>query len=62
MEKFLKDHPEIDREVVMANEKSMVGFLKLFRAKYISAEKYLLKLGLEDASVKKLKAKLTDAE
>lgn len=62
LEKFLKDHPEIDREVVMANEKSMVGFLKMFRAKYISAEKYLLKLGLEDASVKKLKAKLTDAE
>ena len=61
LEIFLKDHPEIDREVVMSNEKSMIGFLRLFRDKYKSAEEYLRNLGLEDDAVKKIRDKLVSA-
>jgi len=58
IEKLLAEHPEIKREVVIANEKTMISFLRLFRDKYISAKQYLHDLGLDDAAVMRIKDKL----
>lgn len=60
LQAFLEQHPEIDREIVLANEKSMTGFLEIFRAKHNSVEQYLSGLGLTDTEVKKLKDKLVN--
>lgn len=58
LEAFLKDHPEIDREIVLANEKSMRIFLELLREKHNSAEQYLLNIGVTSDEIEKLKNKL----
>lgn len=58
LQTFLKKHPEIDKEIVLANEKSMTGFLEMFRAQYNSVEQYLLDLGLTEMEITKLKDKL----
>ena len=58
LEAFLNEHPEIDREIVLANEKSMIKFLKMMRDKYVTMERYLMEIGLDEADIKKLKRKL----
>ena len=60
LEAFLKEHPEIDREIVLANEKSMISFLKMMRAKYDSLEQYLMNIGIEEMDIKQLKNKLVE--
>lgn len=59
LEAFLKEHSEIDREIVLANEKSMQRFLELFMNRYRSAEQYLLKLGLDMEHIQALRKMLT---
>lgn len=58
LEAFLKEHPEIDREIVLANEKSMLMFLELFRERYCSANQYLLEIGLTSGEIQKIIEKL----
>ena len=59
LEAFLKEHPEIDREIVLANEKSMYSFLDMMRKRHGSAERYLAELGIAEADIQRLKDKLT---
>lgn len=59
LEAFLKEHPEINREIVLANEKSMQRFLELFMNRYRSAEQYLLKLELDMEHIQALRKMLT---
>ena len=58
LEAFLDAHPEIDRDTVLANEKSMYAFLEMLRSKYGTVEQYLSDLGLTEAEIKMLRAKL----
>lgn len=58
LEAFLKEHPEIDREVVLANEKSMRGFLDMLRKKHSTIEQYLLDIGVTSEEISGLKNKL----
>ncbi len=58
LEAFLAAHPEIDREVVLANEKTMDRFLQMLREKHGSIEEYLLDMGLTEDEIQKLKNKL----
>ena len=58
MEAYLKEHPEIDKEIVLANERSMSKFLEMFQEKYGSPKQYLLGIGLSDEEIKKIKGKL----
>lgn len=46
LEKFLSEHPEVDREIVLANEKSMDRFLTLICGKFGSTEGYFDQMGL----------------
>ena len=58
LEAFLKEHPEIDREIVLANEKSMHSFLEMLRGKHNSVEKYLSDIGITGSEIQRLKNKL----
>lgn len=58
LEAFLKEHPEIDREIVLANEKSMVSFLGMLRKEFDSVEQYLLNIGITNEEIQNLKNKL----
>ena len=58
LEAYLKEHPEFDREAVLANESSMSGFLEMLRAGHGTAEQYLLDLGIEGEEIHRLKDKL----
>lgn len=58
LEAFLKEHPEIDKDIVLANEKSMYGFLKMLREKYNSVEQYLTDIGISKYEIQELKSKL----
>ena len=55
LEAFLKEHPEIDRDIVLANEKSMYGFLRMLREKHNSVEQYLLDIGITGDEIQRLK-------
>lgn len=58
LEEFLKEHPEIDSEIVLANEKSMRIFLEKLREKHNSVEQYLLDIGVTSNEIQRLKNKL----
>ena len=58
LEAFINSHPEIDREAVLANEKSMYEFLEMLRARHGIAERYLSDIGLTQSEIGMLKAKL----
>ena len=58
LEEFLKEHPEIDREIVLANEKSMRIFLETLREKHNSVEQYLLDICVTSNEIQRLKNKL----
>ena len=46
LEAFLAAHPEVDRNIVLANEKSMNGFIDLFTERFGTVEKYFEEIGL----------------
>ncbi|MBQ4486870.1 MAG: tyrosine-protein phosphatase [Oscillospiraceae bacterium] len=58
LERYLSEHPEVDREIVMANEKSMARFIDLFTEKYGSARKYLTEAGLSAAQTENIRLKM----
>ena len=58
LEAFLKKHPEVDKNTVLAREESMAGFLRLFREKHGDTAGYFRALGLEEEIGKILRSKL----
>jgi protein tyrosine phosphatase (PTP) superfamily phosphohydrolase (DUF442 family) len=62
LEAFLREHPDIDREIVLANENSMYGFLEMLRKKHNTVEQYLLDLGINDKETQLLRNKLMENE
>ena len=43
---FLAAHPEVDRNIVLANEKSMNGFIELFTERFGTVENYFEHIGI----------------
>lgn len=62
LEAFLREHPDTDREIVFANEKSMYGFLEMLRKKHNTVEQYLLDLGITGKETQLLRNKLMEDE
>ena len=58
LEAFLAAHPEVDRNIVLANEKSMNRFIDLFKKRYDSAEKYFEAVGLTSRYAEMIQNKL----
>lgn len=58
LEAYLKEHPEIDKDIVLANEKSMYGFLRMLREKHNSGDQYLRDIGISEYEIQELKSKL----
>ncbi|HRU95896.1 MAG TPA: tyrosine-protein phosphatase [Ruminococcus sp.] len=55
---FLVAHPEVDKNIVLANEKSMKGFMKLFNECFGTVEDYFESIGLTAAHVDMIRNKL----
>jgi len=60
LENFLSAHPEIDRNIVLANEKSMNGFISLFTERFATVEAYLEHIGADTGYADMIRKKLTD--
>lgn len=58
LEKYLAEHPEVKREVVLANEKSMERFLSMLLKRFGTVENYFSFLGLSGAHLEKIRHKL----
>lgn len=58
LEAFLAAHPDVDRNIVLANEKSMNGFIDLFTGKFGSVEQYFIEIGLTAEHVRSISNKL----
>ena len=59
LEAFLASHPDVDRNIVLANEKSMNGFIDLFTARFGTVESYFEHIGLTAEHVRMIRNKLT---
>ena len=55
---FLAAHPEVNRETVLANEKSMMGFMKLFHERFGTVADYFEAVGLPRGYAEKIRNKL----
>ena len=58
LEKFLAEHPEVDRRIVLANERSMERFLGMFQREFGSVEGYFRQMGLTEEHVIAIRNKL----
>lgn len=58
LDKFLKDNPEIDRNIILANEKSMDGFIQLFFQEFVTVKEYFYRIGITTAQVDSIIAKM----
>ena len=58
LEAFLAANPQIDREIVLANEKSMNGFIDLFIERFGTVENYFNTIGLSSQHIDMIKKKL----
>lgn len=58
LDKFLKDNPEIDRNIIFANEKSMDGFIQLFFQEFATVKEYFYRIGITTAQVDSIIAKM----
>lgn len=58
LDKFLKDNPEIDRNIIFANEKSMDGFIQLFFQEFVTVKEYFYRIGITTAQVDSIIAKM----
>ncbi|MBR4628187.1 MAG: tyrosine-protein phosphatase [Ruminococcus sp.] len=56
---FLEAHPDVDRDIVLANEKSMNGFIDLFTKRFGTAGRYLECIGLTAEHADMIRNKLT---
>ncbi len=55
---FLAAHPEVDKNIVLANEKSMKGFMKLFTDRFGTVDGYFEAIGLTAAHADMIRNKL----
>ena len=58
LEKFLAEHPEVDRKIVLANEASMEKFIDLFTERFGSMENYFRQAGLSPEHLAGIRRKL----
>ncbi|WP_295086572.1 tyrosine-protein phosphatase [Ruminococcus sp.] len=58
LETFLAAHPEVDRNIVLANEKSINGFIDLFKERFDSSERYFEYIGLSAENANMIRNKL----
>ncbi len=58
LEAFLAAHPEVDRNIVLANEKSMNGFIDLFTERFGTVENYFERIGLSIDHIERIRSKL----
>ena len=61
LEIFLSEHPEVDRQIVLANEISMERFIRLFLDRFGTVGAFFEQAGLSPAHLTRIRAKLTDA-
>ena len=50
--------PELDMDIVTPSERHILGFLRLWKEKYCTAEHYLQSIGMTDGQIEKLRQKL----
>ncbi|HPY84530.1 MAG TPA: tyrosine-protein phosphatase [Ruminococcus flavefaciens] len=55
---FLAAHPEVDKNIVLANEKSMKGFMRLFNERFGTVDGYFEAIGLTAAHADMIRNKL----
>ncbi|MCR5599900.1 MAG: tyrosine-protein phosphatase [Ruminococcus sp.] len=55
---FLEAHPEVDRNIVLANEKSMNGFIDLFTERFGTVDGYFEAMGLSAQHADMIRNKL----
>ena len=55
---FLEAHPEVDRNIVLANEKSMNGFIDLFTERFGTVENYFDAIGLSIDHLERIRSRL----
>ena len=60
LEKYLSEHPDTDRRIVLANEASMERFIELFYEKYGSIGEYFRRAGLSPAHLSGIREKLLE--
>ena len=60
LEKYLTEHPDIDRDIVTAREESMDSFIELFLGRYGSLPQYFRDIGLTYREYELIKSKLTE--
>ncbi|MDD7517719.1 tyrosine-protein phosphatase [Ruminococcus flavefaciens] len=58
LEAFLAAHPEVDRNIVLANEKSMNGFIDLFTERFGTVENYFEAIGLSIDHIERIRSRL----
>ena len=58
LEAFLAAHPEVDRRTVLANERSMEGFMRLFTERFGTVEGYFQQIGLTAGHADMIRKKL----
>ena len=58
LERYLAEHPEVDRRIVLANESSMERFLELFAGRFGDIEGYFRRMGLSDEHLNCIRSKL----
>ncbi|MCR5706936.1 MAG: tyrosine-protein phosphatase [Ruminococcus sp.] len=59
---FLASHPEVDRNIVLANEKIMERFIDLFTERYENVENYFCSIGLSAEYAEMIRNKLLTSE
>lgn len=58
LEAFLSEHPEVDRSIVLANEKSMNRFIDLFTERFGTVENYFEAISLSAESAGRIRNKI----
>jgi len=58
LEAFLAAHPEVDRDIVLANEKSMNRFIDMFTERFATVPNYFEALGLSIVHSEMIRSKL----
>jgi len=58
LEAFLAAHPEVDRDIVLANEKSMNRFIDMFTERFATVPNYFEALGLSSVHSEMIRSKL----
>ena len=58
LERYLAEHPEVDRRTVLASEESMLRFIRLFLSRFGSVEAYFAQAGLTAEQLTRIRAKL----